>query len=89
MVRDGVGSLGWLRKRIEDADTGFLREMVRQWRRCSCRPKQAPYVVGPYRQTSADRVNRRNRYGEHRWDTRVGTIALAIPRLRKGSYFPN
>jgi len=29
MVRDGVGSLGWLRKRIEDADTDLLREMVK------------------------------------------------------------
>jgi mutator family transposase len=25
---------------------------------------------------------------DRRWDTRAGTIELAIPRLRQGSYFP-
>jgi putative transposase len=27
--------------------------------------------------------------GERAWDTRVGSIELAIPRLRSGSYFPS
>ena len=43
----------------------------------------------PYRQRNAERVNRCNGYCERRWDTRVGTIDLAIPKLRKGSYFPD
>lgn len=43
----------------------------------------------PYRQSSTDRVNQRNGYRERRWDTRVGTIDLAIPRVRRGSYFPD
>jgi len=42
-----------------------------------------------YRKTSPERANQRNGYRERRWDTRVGTIDLAIPRLRKGTYFPN
>jgi hypothetical protein len=33
-------------------------------------------------------VNRRNGYRTRDWDTRVGTIDLAIPKLRAGSYFP-
>jgi putative transposase len=33
-------------------------------------------------------VNYRNGCRERRWDTRAGTIELAIPRLRQGSYFP-
>ena len=33
-------------------------------------------------------MNYRNGYHNRRWDTRVGTIDLAIPRLRKGTYFP-
>ena len=37
---------------------------------------------------SPDRVNRRNGYRTRRWDTRVGSIELRIPRLRQGSYFP-
>jgi putative transposase len=37
---------------------------------------------------SPDRINHRNGYRERAWDTRVGRIDLAIPKLRKGSYFP-
>src|SRR5919206_1424536 len=37
---------------------------------------------------SAERVNHRNGYRERAWETRVGRIDLAIPKLRKGSYFP-
>jgi transposase-like protein len=35
-----------------------------------------------------ERVNRRNGYRERPWDTRSGTIDLALPKLREGSYFP-
>lgn len=35
------------------------------------------------------RTNQRNGYRERAWETRVGTIPLAIPKLRKGSYFPS
>jgi putative transposase len=38
---------------------------------------------------SPERVNRRNGYRERDWDTRVGSIELAVPRLREGSYFPD
>jgi transposase-like protein len=34
-------------------------------------------------------VARRNGYQERAWDTRVGSIELAIPKLRSGSYFPS
>ena len=37
---------------------------------------------------SPERLNHRNGYRERAWDTRAGRIDLAIPRLRKGSYFP-
>jgi putative transposase len=37
----------------------------------------------------AERLAQRNGYRERRWDTRVGEIELAIPRLRTGSYLPS
>jgi putative transposase len=88
MVRDRVGSLAWLRKRIEDADTDLLREMVKAVSEVFMSAEASAVCGAPYRQPSMDRVNRRNGYRERRWDTRVGTIDLAIPKLRKGSYFP-
>src|SRR3954454_20144520 len=35
------------------------------------------------------RSTQRNGYRGRRWDTRVGEIELAIPKLRSGSYFPS
>jgi transposase-like protein len=41
-----------------------------------------------YGERSEDRTNSRNGY--RAWeDTRAGTIELAIPKLRSGSYFPD
>ena len=37
---------------------------------------------------SPSRTNQRNGYRERTWDTRVGSIELEIPKLRKSSYFP-
>ena len=41
-----------------------------------------------YGVASPDRVNSRNGYRRRELDTRVGTIDVAIPKLRAGSYFP-
>lgn len=38
---------------------------------------------------SADRQNSRNGYRMRDWETRTGTVPVAIPKLRKGSYFPS
>jgi hypothetical protein len=47
---------------------------------------EADSVCGaPYRRTSSERTNQRNGCRERRWDTRVGTIDLEIPRPRGGS----
>ena len=37
---------------------------------------------------SVSRINQRNGYRGRAWETRVGTVELEIPKLRKGSYFP-
>jgi len=89
MVKDRVGSLGWLRKHIEDTDKDLLREMVKAMVEMLMSAEANAVCGAPYRKASPDRVNRRNGYRERRWDTRVGTIDLAIPRLREGSYFPD
>jgi hypothetical protein len=38
---------------------------------------------------SPERSNRRDGYSERNWDTRVGSLELAMPKLREGSYFPD
>ncbi len=51
---------------------------------------EADAVCGaPFGVRSPDRTNTRNGYRARDWDTRAGTIGLAIPKLRSGSYFPD
>jgi putative transposase len=42
-----------------------------------------------YGERSEDRTNSRNGYRHRDFDTRAGTIDVAIPKLRSGSYFPD
>jgi transposase-like protein len=42
-----------------------------------------------YGERSPDRVNSRNGYRHRDFDTRVGTLDVAVPKLRSGSYFPD
>jgi len=42
-----------------------------------------------YGEVSEERVNSRNGYRHRDFDTRVGTLDVAIPKLRSGSYFPD
>ncbi len=51
---------------------------------------QADQVCGAeYGTTSDTRTNRRNGYRHRDLDTRVGTVDVAVPKLRQGSYFPD
>ena len=42
-----------------------------------------------YGERSGDRTNQRNGYRERPWHTTLGTLPVAIPKLRRGSYFPS
>ena len=51
---------------------------------------EADAVCGAgYGERSADRTNRRNGYRHRDFDTRAGTLDVAVPKLRSGSYFPD
>src|SRR4051794_37404148 len=51
---------------------------------------EADAVCGAeYGTRSAERTNHRNGYRPRQFDTRAGTLEVAIPKLRSGSYFPD
>ncbi|GAB4083806.1 IS256-like element IS1081 family transposase [Myceligenerans cantabricum] len=51
---------------------------------------EADAVCGAeYGRASSERVNSRNGYRHRDLDTRVGTIDVAVPKLRQGSYYPD
>jgi transposase-like protein len=89
MVKEKVDGVAWLRKQVETQDRDLLRELVKAVVEELMSADTDAVCGATYRQATPERTNRRNGYRERRWDTRVGTIDLAIPRLRKGTYFPD
>ena len=88
MVETTMDVSGWLRKRLEEATPDLLREMVRDFAEALMGAEADTLCGAAYGERSPARVNRRNGYRERPWDTRVGSIELAVPKLREGSYFP-
>jgi putative transposase len=78
-----------VRENLEQASPDLLRAMVKTFAEALMGAEADAICGARYGQVSEERVNRRNGYRERRWDTRVGSIELAIPRLREGSYFPD
>ncbi|HXL42520.1 MAG TPA: IS256 family transposase [Gaiellaceae bacterium] len=80
---------GWLRKQLEEAPPDLLRAMVKDFAEAVMSADADAVCGAGYGERSPERVNRRNGYRERDWDTRVGSIELALPKLREGSYFPD
>ena len=71
----------------EHADV--LREAVRLMLIEIMEGEVAGLAGGERYERSPERLTQRNGYRARQWDTRVGSLELAIPRLRSGSYFPS
>jgi transposase-like protein len=89
VTKDNMDRLAWLRKTLEDADLDVMREMLKVFAEELMGAEADALCGAGYGQRSDERVNRRNGYRERELDTRVGTIALAVPKLREGSYYPD
>jgi transposase-like protein len=69
-------------------DVDMLRQMV-QFMAQRLMDMDVESLCGAgYDEKSAERLNSRNGFRERSWETRTGTVALKIPKLRQGSYFP-
>ena len=89
MVEHMMDVQGWLREQLEQASPDLLRAMVKDFAEALMGAEAEALCGAPYGERSPERVNRRNGYRERDWDTRVGSIELAVPKLRAGSYFPD
>ena len=88
MAEVSLPSLEWLRKQLQEADPDLLRAMVESVVATLMGADADALCGAAYGERHPERTNRRNGYRERAWDTRLGTIALPIPKLRHGSYFP-
>lgn len=73
----------------QGADVDVLRQMMQLMaQRLMELDVQTRCGAGYDAKTPQTRLNSRNGYRSRPWDTRVGSIELQIPKLRRGSYFP-
>jgi putative transposase len=86
---ESVDAAGFVREHLESASPDVLRAMVKTFAEALMGAEADALCGAPYGQRSDERTNSRNGYRPREWDTRAGTIELAIPKLRQASYFPD
>jgi putative transposase len=80
---------GWLEEQLAQASPDLLRAMVATFAEALMGAEADAVCGAGYGERSDERTNTRNGYRRRDWDTRAGSIGLAIPKLRQGSYFPD
>ena len=79
----------FLHEQLAQASPDLMRSMLETFIN-TLLSAQADSVCGAeYGVRSPDRANRRNGYRHRDLDTRVGTVDVAVPKLREGSFFPD
>jgi putative transposase len=89
VVHNTMDALEWLRKQLDGDENDLVREMVREFAQRLMAAEVDVLAGAGWGEQSPERVNYRNGYRPRPFDTRVGSIDLAIPKLRRGSYFPD
>ena len=85
-----IDAAAWLSKQLEgdDGDVDMARAMLAAFAQTLMSAQASAMCGAAFNERSEERVNSRNGYRSRDWDTRVGTIELAVPKLREGTYYP-
>ena len=86
MVDKNVNGMALVRKQFGQ-DEDLLREMLQAFAEALMSREANAACGAEYGERSGERLNQRNGYRTRPWDTRVGSIELAIPKLWEGSFF--
>ncbi|WP_380169760.1 IS256 family transposase [Jannaschia sp. R86511] len=79
----------FLHEHLQQASPNLLRDMLTTFVNTLLSADADAVCGADYGVRSPERVNSRNGYRHRDFDTRAGTIDVAIPKLREGSYFPD
>jgi putative transposase len=77
-----------LRKADVEPGMDVLREGVRVLAEALMELEVERHLGAARHERRPARTGQRNGYRERAWDTRAGTVALRVPRVRDGSFFP-
>ena len=72
-----------------EKDADFLRQGVELLSQLLMEAEVEQQIGAKKHERTEERSNYRNGTRKRSWETRVGEIELAIPKLRKGSYYPS
>jgi putative transposase len=78
-----------LAERLTTTHPDVLRELLSTFIHTLMGAEADALCGAGYGQRSSERTNQRNGYRHRQFDTRTGSLDLAIPKLRQGSYFPD
>jgi putative transposase len=87
-VRSSIDPARLLEEQLAQASPDLLRELLQTFINTLLSAEADAVCGAEYGTSSPDRVNRRNGYRHRDFDTRTGTVDVAVPKLRQGSYFP-
>jgi putative transposase len=87
-VTPSIDAARLLEEQLAQASPDLLRELLTTFINTLMSAEADAVCGAAYGTVSEDRVNRRNGYRGREFDTRAGTLELAVPKLRTGSYFP-
>ena len=76
-------------KLLEEQDGDVLREGIRVLSQALMETEVAGLIGAERHERTGERTAYRNGSRTRTWDTRMGTIELAIPKVRPGTYFPS
>lgn len=79
----------FLSEQLEQASPDLMRQMLTTFVNALMSAEADAVCGADYGARSQDRTNSRNGYRHRDFDTRTGTLDVAIPKLRSGSYFPD
>jgi len=77
-----------LEEQLAQASPDLLRELLTTFVNTLMSAEADAVCGAAYGTVSEERVSRRNGYRAREFDSRAGTIELAIPKLRQGTYVP-
>ena len=88
-VTPSIDAARLLEEQLAQASPDLLRELLTTFINTLMSAEADAVCGAAYGTVSDERTNRRNGYRGREFDTRAGTLELAVPKLRQGSYFPD
>ena len=89
MAKPRMDLSAFVGKLLEEQDGDVLREGIRVLSQALMETEVAGLIGAERHERTGERTAYRNGSRTRTWDTRMGTIELAIPKVRPGTYFPS